>query len=84
MKAGRKKVSDRSDRRLLEMYYSPEQVSLATGLHRKTILQLAKDGTLGECKKPFPNKVLIPASGVNAWLDEHPLDFWTGRKEEAV
>jgi excisionase family DNA binding protein len=54
----------------VEEHLDAGTVASRLGLNKRTVLEMVKRGEL-VATKPFPNKVLIASSSVQAWLAKH-------------
>lgn len=64
----RKRVSTSE---LLELHYAPDQLALAFGVHKNTILSWIDEGLFGDALRKGEKFLRVPASGVNKFIREH-------------
>lgn len=61
-------------KRDLEEYLTPEQVAARLQLGRRVILRLVQEGAFPRAAKPSRRVIRIPASDVEAWLDQSRVE----------
>jgi len=62
--------------KVLEAHYAPAHVAALLFRSESWVIKSLKKGEFGRCV--FDGQWLIPASGVNAWIDRHAIDFDNG------
>src|SRR5690349_20178777 len=53
----------------VEIHLKPSEIAARAGINKRAVLRDIRDGKFGPYIARADNSVLVPASGVNQWLD---------------